>query len=81
MQIYHFDVGNSSTGRIGLCACINAASRQEALDRLKKLLEDNTGPDGEVEVLNSGPEYITFYINPDAFKLRDIDFNEPLEGS
>ena len=71
---YHFNVGDSNTGHVGLCARVCAASPEEAVATLRDLLptdaEDGVGLDFE----GLGPEgYVAVYINPRAFTVDDID--------
>ncbi len=73
---FHFSLGDSSTGPIGFCARIVAANKDEAVARLRDLLETNTDDVGGVMVLDSGPEYIQAYINPEAITASDIDDTE-----
>lgn len=63
---FHFSVGDSTEGHVGLCAVIVAHSHQEALDTLLERLPEL------VEVDTQGDDYINVYINPSAFTVDDI---------
>lgn len=70
MNSYHFDVGNSSTGPIGLCARVKAETKAEALAILKEALPELQ----EVivdDVEDDRIEYINVYINSDAITEAD----------
>lgn len=82
MPSYHFDVGDSSTGPIGFCARVTAASKATALARLREELpqevEVRRGIEGE------SIEYILVYLNGEAVTIDDIDevlltLDEPVE--
>lgn len=64
MPVYHFDVGDSSTGPIGFCARIKGKNRAEALERLKQMLpEAHELKPAEVDPEMEEPEYINVYFN------------------
>lgn len=69
MKSYHFDVGNSSTGPIGLCATIKANSKKEALERLQELLPT----EWPIDVGQDSGEYFNIYLNADNITVKDID--------
>ena len=76
-HLFHFNVGNSTSGPIGMCCSISAATREAALNRLKRLLppacdihltrldqkRDSAQPD----------EYVRVYFNTRNIHTRDID--------
>lgn len=70
MPLFHFNVGNSTTGPIGYCARIEADDEEQALARLRELLPT----EWEIPHPDLGhDEYITAYFNGDAVKVEDID--------
>lgn len=69
MKSYHFDIGNSNDGPLGMCARISANSREEALERLRGKLEFVD----QVLVEDTDDEYIALYVNEQAIVLDDID--------
>ena len=75
MQTYHFDVGDSTRGPIGMCARIRARSRKDALARLRRAIRDAVGPLKEISIGPRGPtsEYINVYLEPDNLSSSDID--------
>ena len=63
LKSYHFDIGNSNTGPLGMCARIRATSKAEALSLFQEALGDwaSVQPcDNERAV-----EYIHVYFNDD----------------
>lgn len=76
---YHFDIGNSSEGPIGLCARVTADSPEQALKLLKAALPEEI----EVELVDGDDghvEYINVYLNDDFISTKDIDEeNDPDE--
>lgn len=69
---YHFDVGNSSDGPLGLCARVLADSPEEALALLKAALPEEV----EVDTDESRVEYINVYINDDYITVKDVGDEE-----
>lgn len=70
MHSYHFSLGNSRTGAIGLCARIRASSPAAAIKKLKSRLPETFSvqkDDGRIG------EYIEVYINTDAITLDAVD--------
>ena len=76
MKHYHFELGNTNTGCIGLCASINAKSKQDAIRRLKRMFACRYG-DGSIEIEIASAtregEYVSIYLNPENLKPDDID--------
>lgn len=70
---YHFDLGNSNQGPLGMCARITAHSKEEALARLRELTDGSTTDGYTVSLLDEGGEYIHIYVNSDNFSTDDID--------
>lgn len=77
MKSYHFDIGNSSTGPLGLCGRIKAETKEEALYIFRNRLWAFT------EGLNVGEDndegYIEVYFNPDHITVNDIDDEDEAE--
>jgi len=78
MHTYHFDIGDSTLGPIGMCAQIRARCKKDALARLRRAIRDATGPLKEISVGRRGSvsEYVNVYIEPDNLTSSDIDFVE-----
>jgi hypothetical protein len=80
MKSYHFNLGDSDDGPIGLCVRVTAASKKKALEALRRVLWENF-PDQEVHVdvrdssggIPDNIEYVNVYLNPDKITERDID--------
>jgi len=76
-HLFHFSVGNSTSGPIGMCCSISAATREAALNRLKRLLP----PVCEVSLLRldqkrdaeESGEYVRVFFNKHEIYTRDID--------
>ena len=77
MFSFHFDVGNSSTGPIGLCARVVATTKQAALqkarDALPEFVEIPTPDHPDIE-------YIHVYLNGNAITVEDIDDREAVDN-
>lgn len=91
MKSYHFSIGNSSVGPIGYCARIVASSRQAAVKRLKKILEESFAESADVWGVEQGVvcfdglerregEYITVYFNSDKITTEHIDEEEEVSS-
>jgi hypothetical protein len=77
MPKYHFDVGDSTSGPIGFCAVIEAASPQAAVERLREQLLDTS-----VRIEDAkDAEYIEVYFNDQKVSEADIDSVEDDEDS
>ena len=81
LKSFHFDVGDSTKGPIGLCARVWAKDEAEAVEILK------AATPGEVELKTfcteeqkPRVEYLNVYINPNAFSVKDIDDVSEEEG-
>lgn len=72
---FHFDIGNSNEGPIGMCARIQAKTRSEALE----LLRDALGDYAEISSAAGPIEYIHVYFNGEAIDESDIDDWEEVE--
>lgn len=67
---YHFSVGNSTTGHVGLCAVVIADTPEQAVERLKEsMAEDLDAAWDHSEYV----QYSTVYLNSEAFTVNDID--------
>ncbi len=72
MKSYHFDVGNSTAGAIGLCARVTATSKAAAVH----ILRDNLPEEIEAVSFCEEPgkiEYLNIYINPEMVTIKNID--------
>jgi len=74
MASYHFSMGDSSRGPIGLCARVDADSEEQALSRLQDYLA--ACEDFELKRhVGSEPhiEYCNVYIAVENMTIKDID--------
>lgn len=80
LKSFHFDCGNSTHGHIGFCARIRAATKNEALEILRRVLptEMKVHPCGG-DADNGRVEYIRAYISPDHVTLKEVDDGEDVE--
>ena len=67
---YHFDIGNSNEGPIGMCARVLAKTEEEAVE----ILRDAIGEYAEIRTGRSDIEYIHVYFNGEAIDENHIDF-------
>lgn len=72
---YHFSIGNSAKGPLGLCAKFIATSKEEALERLKSHLPFSIN----LRCMPTELEYTVVYINTDAIKIKDITVVDEVE--
>ena len=79
MKSYHFSLGNSASGPVGFCAQVTANTRSEAAAKLRRAVQQSTGPAGEVTIRSSALdiEYLAVYFNPDCIRASDVDKAEP----
>jgi hypothetical protein len=79
LKSFHFDVGDSTKGPIGMCGRVRAKSKKEALGILKRVLPDELqiarycGAEGD-EI-----EYVNVYFDTENIKLEDIGDAEEIE--
>jgi hypothetical protein len=66
---YHFDVGNSNEGPLGLCAVVQATSQEEAL----AILRDSLPEIIEVRCADRRVVYLHVYTNELHIGIGDID--------
>jgi hypothetical protein len=76
MQSFHFDVGNSNEGPIGMCARLRAETRKEAVELLREALGDYA----EISSAAGPVEYIHVYFNGEAIDETDIDDWEEVDS-
>jgi hypothetical protein len=69
MKSYHFDLGNSNEGPIGMCARVLAKDKTEAVQKLHAAL----GEYAEISSASGAIEYIHVYFNAEAIDESDID--------
>lgn len=80
LKSFHFDVGDSTKGPIGLCARVLAHTEEEAVEILKAAMPDEVELKTFCEEENKPRiEYLNLYINPNAFSTKDIDDVEDSE--
>jgi hypothetical protein len=66
MNSYHFDIGNSNDGPLGMCARVDAPDPDTALAILQERIDTLTrGWEIELQPCTSKGEYIAVYFNPD----------------
>lgn len=75
---YHFNLGNSDDGPLGMCARINGSSKEDALERLKSMIPEDMEILIENPDLESG-EYIAFYVNEKHISEKDVDDSDEEE--
>lgn len=75
LKSYHFSLGNSSDGPVGLCFRVLARSIPQAVEQAKELLaqEEWNNTREARPVIDNHVEYFSFYTNPDAITKKDID--------
>ena len=75
MNKYHFSCGNSTTGVVGLCAQVAAATQEEAVSKLRNALESSLGSLGVVPIHPEQPfvEYINVYVSPDNIEASQLE--------
>lgn len=73
---YHFNVGCSLPGPLGLCGRIKARGQKEALAILQEELPETI----EVSSNHAAVEYIHIYTNSEALKVTDISELEETES-
>ena len=80
LKSYHFDMGNSNKGPIGMCARVRASSKAQALELLQAALPQEVNVDAETaEPGEAGIEYIEIYITADNIQTRHVDDIEPVD--
>jgi hypothetical protein len=91
MRTYHFDLGNTTKGCLGLCAAVFANSKREAVQLLKDAFENSAPIDASVErdtqyqgtvalhLRAEAVEYVHVYLNLGKLTSRHIDDVEDLD--
>ena len=92
MKTYHFDLGNSNTGCVGLCARVTAKSKRDAVRQLQNAFEQCDFVTAEVEYDGSlhitialklldwpDVEYFHVYLNLANLSSRHIDVVEEID--
>ena len=91
MRSYHFDLGNTAKGCVGLCARVVANSKREAVQLLKDAFENSALIDASVErdakyqgtvalhLRAKEIEYVHVYLNLDNLSPRHIDDVEEVD--
>jgi hypothetical protein len=74
---YHFDIGNTAEGVIGLCAVVRAASRGQAVDKLAEHLCESEIPVSLPDAEDVG--YCRIYLNGYNITVADIDSKEAVQ--
>jgi len=74
LKSFMFDLGNTSTGPVGMVVRVQARTKKEALkiikDKLWEGLDDSQGID--LEISDPRIEYARIYVDPDNITLADI---------
>jgi len=79
MKSFHFDLGNSTDGPIGLCGSVTAETREEALELFKGALPEDLKVPISKPSPTVGVEYIQVYFNQEAITVEDIDYTNEVE--
>jgi hypothetical protein len=91
MKNYHFDLGDTTEGCVGLCARVVANSEEEAVRLLKDAFENSALIDASVErdaqcqgtvalhLRAKEIEYVHVYLNFDNLSPHDIDDVEEVD--
>jgi hypothetical protein len=90
MKRFHFDLGDSEEGCLGLCASVLADSEQQAVQRLQNafdkasVISASVDRDGgyrgtvALSLPDAEVEYLHIYLNFDNLELQCIDAQENL---
>ena len=90
MKRFHFDLGDSEEGCLGLCASVLADSEQDAVQRLKNALDKVPVIDASVDrdggyrgtvalsLLDTDVEYLHIYLNFANLERQCIDDQEDI---
>jgi len=74
MPKYHFSLGDSNEGAVGMCGIVRAKSKEEAVEILREALP--TQVDIPICEEEHRIEYFNLYINPKSIHVSDIDDEE-----
>jgi len=72
MKDYHFDIGDTNKGPLGMCAVVQAKNKNEALQIIRAALPDTI----EVPTDDSRVVYVNVYLNGKNIKTTDVDYSE-----
>jgi len=78
---YHFSMGNSRDGVVGMACRVMASSKEKATQRLQRLLADAIGSDYEIAIRHDDlqqSEYICVYFTPENLHDAYIDAVDPV---
>lgn len=74
---YVFDLGNSNSDPVGFCASVHADSAEDAVAKLKTMIQDREAYMGtDFPIDPSGEDYLIVFINKDVITEDDIDYVE-----
>ena len=75
MNSYHFSLGDSTVGLLGMAAEVVAQTGEEATVKLRTALESALGPLGMLRVPteDSAVKYLNIYVNPTFVGAPEID--------
>lgn len=76
MPRYHFSLGNSTEGPIGLGALVVALSPEEAIERLRDALLETI----ELADHTPGIQYVNLYVNHEAIDAHGIVVDDLLDA-
>jgi hypothetical protein len=81
MPIYHFNLGDTNTGQLGLCARVKAKTKEAAVVKLQAALYEAYADDTvDLRIDDDEIEYCHVYLNPKAITVADIDEEEETEA-
>ena len=74
MPKYHFDIGDTGSKPLGMCAWVKAESKQAAVIILKDAIWGAYG-EGliDLKIGDDEVEYCHVYLDPDNITVEDID--------
>lgn len=72
LKSYHFNLGNSTKGPIGMCAQVKATSKKEAVEILQRVLPEELEIKHQVEDTDE-IEYVNVYFGSENITIEDID--------
>ena len=77
LKSFHFNVGNSAKGSLGMCLRVKAYSKKEAVEKANGFLESTMNH--EIDTDGQDIEYCEIYFSGNL-KPRHIDDYEDVEG-
>jgi len=72
LRRYHFDLGDSTAGPVGITVRINAFDKQSAVRRLRAILPDQLDLTRLLGDHRGATEHVTLHLNVDAIQASDI---------